>query len=238
MITQNEIDMAKNNMERLQEIAEAMQDLNERIVYVGGVVTGLYATDPEATKPRTTTDVDCVVNTTSYSEHIAFEELLRAKGFQNDKTHDAPICRWIFKGGKVDVLPMGDTALLFGNPWYQLGFNKREPHTLPSGITIYCLSVTYFIASKIIALLTRGGNDWRGSKDFEDIVYVLNYCTDLIDKYKTENTEVQSFVSMHFATMPKRNNIKEEIECAISPDKLESIGKVLKTMKRIAECRI
>lgn len=227
--------MQKTNIEQLQKIAEAMQDLNERLVYVGGVVTGLYATTPLANEPRPTTDVDCVVNTTSYSEHVAFEELLRAKHFQNDQTPNAPLCRWIFKGEKVDVMPMGDTALLFGNPWYQPGFSKREPFTLPSGITIYCLSVTYFIASKIVALLTRGGTDWRGSKDFEDIVYVLNYCADFIDKFKKEDTIVQTFISKQFVLMIKRPNISEEIECALSPDETEGIGKVLKTMKRIAE---
>lgn len=71
--------MQKTNNERLQEIAEAMQDLNNRLVYVGGAMAGLYATDPTATEPRTTTDVDCIVDSSSYKEHVAFEELLREK---------------------------------------------------------------------------------------------------------------------------------------------------------------
>lgn len=65
--------MPKTNNERLQAIAEAMQDLNERLVYVGGAMAGSYATDPIAIEPRTTIDVDCVVNSTSYREHAAFE---------------------------------------------------------------------------------------------------------------------------------------------------------------------
>ena len=87
--------MSKTNNERLQEIAEAMQELNARIVYVGGAMAGGYATDPIATAPRTTTDVDCVVDSHSYSEHAAFEELLRAKHFQNDIDSEPPvICRF------------------------------------------------------------------------------------------------------------------------------------------------
>lgn len=82
--------MSKTNNERLQEIAEGMQDLNERLVYVGGAMAGVYATDPAATEPRTTLDVDCVVDSTSYSKHAAFEELLRQRHFQNDQTPDAP----------------------------------------------------------------------------------------------------------------------------------------------------
>lgn len=77
--------MSKTNNERLKEIAEGMQDLNERLVYVGGAMTGAYATDPAATEPRTTIDVDCVVNTTSYSEHAA-------DGIVQATMHAHPIC--------------------------------------------------------------------------------------------------------------------------------------------------
>lgn len=227
--------MLKNNIERIEEIADAMQDLNERLVYVGGVVTGLYATDPTATEPRPTDDVDCIVNTISYGEHIAFEELLRAKHFKNDQTPSAPLCRWIYNSEKVDVMPTGENALLFGNPWYMSGYSKRIPYILPSGKTIYILSVGYYIASKISALLLRGGNDWRGAKDFEDIVYVLNYCTDIIDKFKTEDADVQSFVSKQFAVMLKRRNLKEETECALSYDETDRVDTVLETMKNIVE---
>ena len=64
--------MPKTNNERLQDVAEGLQPLNERIVYVGGAMVGLYATDPAAAEPRTTIDVDCVVNTMSYAEHAQF----------------------------------------------------------------------------------------------------------------------------------------------------------------------
>ena len=74
--------MQKTNKERLQTIAAAMQELNARLVYVGGAMAGAYATDPAATDPRTTLDVDCVVDSNSYAEHAAFEELLREKRFQ------------------------------------------------------------------------------------------------------------------------------------------------------------
>lgn len=40
--------MSKTNNERLQEVAEGMQDLNERLVYVGGAMVGVYATTPGA----------------------------------------------------------------------------------------------------------------------------------------------------------------------------------------------
>lgn len=227
--------MPKTNNERLQEIAEAMDDLNDRLVYVGGAMAGLYATDPTATEPRTTTDVDCIVNSSSYSEHAAFEEMLRAKHFQNDQTPNAPLCRWLFNGEKVDVMSMDESVLSFGNQWYRPGFAKREPCILPSGETIYRLTVTYYLATKIDALLSRGGNDWRGAKDFEDMVYVLNYCSDFIERFKKEDRHVQSYVSEQFALMIKRPNIAEELECAIISDEIERTDIVFEIMRSIAD---
>jgi hypothetical protein len=226
--------MSKTNNERLQEIAEGMEDLNERLVYVGGAMSGVYATDPAATKPRSTIDVDCVVDSTSYSEHAAFEELLRQKHFQNDQSPDAPICRWIYHGEKVDVMSMDEKSQSFGNRWYRPGFVNRERFTLESGISIYRLSVTYYIATKMEALISRGGNDWRGAKDFEDIVYVLNYCPEFIEYFKAADKDVRTYLSGQFAMMLQRPNISEEVECALPSDEIDRADMILELMRQMA----
>ena len=227
--------MPKTNNERLQTIAEAMQELNARLVYVGGAMAGAYATDPIATEPRTTLDVDCVVDSNSYSEHAAFEELLRAKHFQNDMDSQPPvICRWVYDGETVDVMSIDEKSMSFGNRWYRPGFEHRELYRLPSGQLIYRLPVTYYIATKLEALRSRGGNDWRGAKDFEDIVYVLNYCMDFLNQFAAEEGQVKTFVADEFAGMLKRPNITEEIECSITPEEIERTDMIIETLKKVA----
>ena len=227
--------MSKNNNERLQTIAEGMQDLNERLVYVGGALAGSYATDPAALEPRPTTDVDCVVNSANYAEHAAFEEQLRKQHFQNDTESEPPvICRWIYNGESVDVMSYEEKSLSFGNRWYRPGFEHREQYQLPSGKMIYRLPAPYFIATKIEALLSRGGNDWRGSKDFEDIIYVLNYCTDFMARFNAMEMDVQHYLSEQFAQMLQRPNFDEEIACAISADEVERTDMLIQIMSDIA----
>ena len=226
--------MPKTNSERLQDVAEGLQPLNERIVYVGGAMVGLYATDPAAAEPRTTIDVDCVVNTMSYAEHAQFENTLRSLHFHNDKTPNAPLCRWLYKGEPVDVMSVEEKSLTFGNVWYGPGFHKRESYKLPSGLSIYRLPVVYYIATKIAALLSRGGQDWRGAKDFEDIVYVLNYCSEFSDKFEYSDCKVKKYVSEQFEAMLKRPNIVEEIESVISFEEIERTDLILKIMRTIA----
>ena len=230
--------MQKTNNERLQTIASAMQELNARLVYVGGAMAGAYANDPTATEPRTTLDVDCVVDSNSYAEHAAFEELLREKHFHNDHDSEPPvICRWVYNGELVDVMSMNEQSLSFGNRWYRIGFEHRELYTLPSGQLIYRLPVTYYVATKIEALLSRGGEDWRGAKDFEDIIYVLNYCTDFLDKFHAEEGFVKNYLAEQLAAMLKRPNLSEEIECAINPDEIERTDMILEILYTVASYR-
>lgn len=230
--------MSRNNNERLQMIAEGMQDLNERLVYVGGALAGSYASDPAALEPRPTTDVDCVVNSANYAEHAAFEEQLSKQHFQNDTESEPPvICRWVYNGELVDVMSYEEKSLSFGNRWYRPGFEHREQYQLPSGKKIYRLPAPYYIATKIDALLSRGGNDWRGAKDFEDIIYVLNYCTDFMTRFRATETDVQQYLSEQFAQMLQRPNLNEEIECAISEDEVERTDMLIQIMSDIAQSK-
>lgn len=230
--------MSRNNNERLQMIAEGMQDLNERLVYVGGALAGSYASDPAALEPRPTTDVDCVVNSANYAEHAAFEEQLRKQHFQNDTESEPPvICRWVYNGELVDVMSYEEKSLSFGNRWYRPGFEHREQYQLSSGKKIYRLPAPYYIATKIDALLSRGGNDWRGAKDFEDIIYVLNYCTDFMTRFRATETDVQQYLSEQFAQMLQRPNLNEEIECAISADEVERTDMLIQIMSDIAKSK-
>ena len=227
--------MSKTNNERLQKIAEGMQNLNERLVYVGGALAGSYATDPAALEPRPTADVDCVVNSANYAEHAAFEEQLRKQHFQNDTESEPPvICRWVYNGELVDVMSYEEKSLSFGNRWYRPGFEHREQYKLPSGKVIYRLRAPYYIATKIEALLSRGGNDWRGAKDFEDIIYVLNYCTDFMTRFRAAERDVQQYLSEQFGAMLQRPNFNEEIECVISADEIERTDMLTQIMRDIA----
>jgi hypothetical protein len=53
----------------------------------------------------------------SKTTHARLVESLRAKGFANDTSKGAPICRWIFNDIKVDVMPTDSEILGFSNKW-------------------------------------------------------------------------------------------------------------------------
>ena len=61
-----------SNKERVLKIATALEELNAKVVYVGGSVVQFYASDQGAANPMTTYDVDCVVDLTTYREYHTF----------------------------------------------------------------------------------------------------------------------------------------------------------------------
>lgn len=222
------------NIERIQLIAAALDELNDRVVYVGGAVVDMYADDSAKTDVRPTMDVDCVTHLTSRKEYWEFENELRKKGFENDITDGAPICRWIFRGETIDIMPDNPDVLGFSNKWYSQAMKTKKCHTLSNGRDIYIFDDVFFLASKIEAIKGRGGEDWRMSHDFEDTVYLLNYSTTLLSKIQEAPRDLRMYLSEEFAKMLHRPNIREEVECALPYEEIDRAPIVLGIMQIIS----
>jgi len=207
--------MPSTNIAMLQTVANGLGELNEKMVFVGGVVAELYVSDPAAYEIRSTFDVDCVIELSSKMEHAKLEEVLRSKGFEHDISRGAPICRWIYKGIKVDVMPTDPEILGFSNKWYHDGIHNKISRTLPNGTEIYLFSSEYYLASKFDAHNSRGGKDLRQSLDFEDIIYLFDNCSDLKDNIEKSNQKVKSYLKKQCENLINNENITEGIESAL-----------------------
>lgn len=147
--------MPSDNTEMLQTVANGLGDLIDEVVFVGGAVAELYADDPASSDIRPTQDVDCTIELSSYREHTEFEDELRTKGFVNDTTQGAPVCRWLFQGIKVDVMPAEANIMGFNNRWYRGGIGSKIPKILPDGTEIFVFSPEYYLAAKFEVDLYR-----------------------------------------------------------------------------------
>lgn len=223
-----------SNNERLEQVAKALEELNAEVVYVGGAVVQLYSDDGAARNPMTTYDVDCVVDTMTYTGYQDFEGRLREKHFENDKSEGAPLCRYLFNGEKVDFMPKVDTGIGESNRWYLKGMQYRQEYRLDDGSAISIMPVPYYLASKLDALHSRGGPDYRGEKDFEDIVFVMNTCGNVAEHIKNAaEDEVRDYLREQFFAMIRRPNIREEIECALIAEESARVETVLLRMRSV-----
>ena len=138
------------------------------------VATGLLLTDMAAPPIRATQDVDVITEVATMTEYYLLAEKLRAGGFQEDSSENAPICRWKAGGLLLDVMPTNPELLGFGSEWYQEAFEAATLQTLPSGKRIYMITAPYFLACKLAAFRNRGEGDYLMSHDMEDIMTVLD----------------------------------------------------------------
>lgn len=225
-----------NNNQRIEKIALALGDLGEKVVFVGGCVAQLYATGKGSAEMRPTEDVDCVVDLSTYKDYCAFCEQLQARRFSNDITPGAPICRWTFENELIDFMPREDTAIGVSNRWYGPGIQHRILYEISQGIYIRILPAIYYVATKMEAILSRGGNDLRTSHDFEDMVYVINYHPLFLESFEeSEDDSLKQYLMEQFSKLIQRGNIREEIECVLPYGEAARTQTVLSIFSAIAE---
>lgn len=220
----------------LQTVAIGLGELRNEMIFVGGAVAELYADNPAASEIRPTIDVDCVIEISSRLQFARMEENLRARGFTNDTSKGAPICRWIYKDIKVDVMPTDSKVLGFTNRWYEEGIEIKISKTLPDGTDVFVFPPEYYLAAKFEAHKGRGGNDLRQSHDFEDIIYILDNCPDILENISGSKPNVKQYLKEECQNLLENPNITEGIETALPYGSGEESGDILGMLIReIAE---
>ncbi len=162
----------QENITRIRAVYNALGDLADEVVFVGGATVSLYA-DRQTSEVRPTDDVDILVELYTRTEYAGVEAALRDRGFQHDQ-ESGIMCRFTIGGITVDVMPIEESILGFSNQWYEEGYREAISHQLDEDYTVNIFSAPYFIATKLEAFKGRGEEDGRTSHDFEDIIYVLN----------------------------------------------------------------
>jgi predicted nucleotidyltransferase len=201
---------------RIKAVATILKELNQKLVFVGGATVALYAPREISFETRPTDDVDIVVELASYMDYSKLDEELRRLGFCND-IESGIICRYSVQGIIVDIMPTNSAVLGFSNCWYSEGFKNAIDIELDKNTIVKIFSPPYFIASKLEAFKDRGGNDYRTSTDFEDIVYVFENCKDL--EYGLQNTteSLKEYFKFEFSKLLKNSNLEEGIYAHLSP---------------------
>ena len=189
------------NLPHLRRIAEALGELREQVVFVGGAVAGLLVTDPLADSVRATRDVDAVVNATRATFH-RIEEQVAQRGFARDASSDV-ICRWVHKASGLlfDLMPVQPDVLGFSNRWYPYAVQTAVPVALGEGVTIRLVSAVAFVATKLEAFASRGGGDFMSSHDLEDVLNIVDGREELVEELATAPADLRQAVASAFTAL-------------------------------------
>lgn len=202
------------NIATVAEIAGALKELKDKMVFVGGAVISIYTDDPSADEIRPTADVDLSINLINYTNWIQMQERLAELGFSPDREGHA-ICSYVYKGISVDIMPAEDGPLGPSNQWYKVGFQNLWT-TKVKEEEISILSAPCFLATKFEAFKNRG-TDYRTSHDFEDIIYVLDNRTTIVDEIEKDFPEIKQFLKEEFNRIYTHLSFEEIMTSHIHP---------------------
>ena len=225
------------NIQMITTVAKRLGNLREKVVFVGGCATGLFITDPAMPEVRVTKDVDVIIDIATRMEYYRLEADLRSKGFRNDMSEDAPSCRWLVNGIKVDVMPTREDILGFSNRWYLPAIENAKYVELEKELSIKLVTPPYFLATKIEAFKGRGKGDYLASHDMEDIITILDGRTEIIDEIKSSSDEVKTFLSTTFQIFLADENFLDAIPGQLLPDRASQarLPRLIKLLEEIAK---
>ena len=221
------------NLPHLRCIAEALGDLREQLVFVGGSVAGLLLTDPLAEGVRATLDVDAVVDA-GRAAFYRLEETVAARGFVRDSSSDV-ICRWVHRESGVvfDLMPVDAEVLGFSNRWYPYAVQTAEPVELAEGVTIRLVTAVAFVATKLEAFVSRGRGDFVSSHDLEDVLNVVDGREQLVSELAAAPTPLREAVAAVFAGLLAHPDFANVLPGLIAePERAELIQARLESMSR------
>lgn len=190
------------NYQYLLVVADALGDLRNEVIFVGGSTAGLLLTDFVAESIRATKDVDAIVEAATLGQYYELESRLPALGFARD-VHSDVICRWKHTASGVlfDVMPIDPTILGFSNRWYPEAARTAARQQLNDRVEIRRISAPAFIATKLEAFLSRGNGDFLSSHDLEDVLTVTDGRPSIVDELRTATPELQKFVRETIAAL-------------------------------------
>ncbi len=119
------------------------------------------------------------------------------------------------------------------NPWFESGFAHSEKVEIGNQ-SINTLPLSYFLATKFSAFESRGGNDPRTSHDFEDITYILDNRTDLVEEISKAPDDVLSFIKQSFQKILDNEIMQEALIANLFYEtQIERFQMIIEKIKKI-----
>lgn len=182
----------------LVEAARKLKPLLEEIAFVGGGILPTYLPKGFESVIRVTYDLDVVIKLAHYGKLEKLNKRLKDLEFYPDR-ESTVICRYTDKHILLDVMPTDSEILGFSNRWYEEGLNNKEWISLTGEIDIPRFTIDYYLASKWEAVRGRGKQDWRTSKDMEDIITLTNH--NALNQISSKQSDVNVYLKNQFSDL-------------------------------------
>ncbi len=165
--------MSQPNLSAMRAVADRLDSSGLDYAFVGGSIVNLLLDHPAMSPARPTDDVDVIVETVTSRRHSDVEAALRRLGFEHDMRENAPRCRCVLGDLTVDIMPTDGAFLGLNTTWFKEALETATDVSVAS-TRLRLISPIAFIVIKHVAFCDRGGGDYYGSHDLEDLITVVD----------------------------------------------------------------
>jgi hypothetical protein len=198
-------------IESMRLVAQELESIGLSFAFVGGCAVWLLVDRPDLTDFRPTEDVDVIIEVVTLVQLYELEDKLRAAGFQHDTSEGAPICRWIVKGCRVDIMPIDSRVLGMNSQWFREALESAQLVTLNGKLRAKVITRSMFLATKLAAFRDRGHSDLYGSHDLEDIVTIVEGCRNIVQEVANSSAEVRKFIADDFSVIMQHRDFDDAL---------------------------
>jgi hypothetical protein len=114
-------------------------------------------------------------------------------------------------------MPAEDSSIGVSNIWYKPGFKYVQQIALEDGTSINILPSPYFLATKLEAFKDRGQNDFYGSHDFEDIIYLIDNRTTIVKEIIAADEDIREYIKTELTNIKNHPQADEILAMHIHP---------------------
>jgi predicted nucleotidyltransferase len=201
----------------MRAVAERLDQLGLNYAFVGGAIVQLLVDEPELSPARPTDDIDVIVEILFSERYSDLEARLRKLGFAHDTREDSPLCRWGLGNLTVDIMPTEGAKIGLNTAWFAEALatatESEVAHT-----RLRLISPVAFIATKHVAFLDRGENDYYASHDLEDLVTVIDGRANIVREIGNAPSGLRNYVTALIKALWETSSFQEALSGHLPPD--------------------
>lgn len=96
-------------------------------------------------------------------------------------------------------MPLDEKILGFSNRWYKAAMNGSQRIALPERLEIRVVTAPFFLATEIEAFHGRGKDDFLGSHDLEDMIFLIDGRPELPGEVSQAEPALRTYLGREFA---------------------------------------
>jgi hypothetical protein len=133
-------------------------------------------------------------------------------------------------------MPLDEKVLGFSNRWYKTAMLAADRVMLEPSLQIRIVSAPCFLATKLEAYKRRGGGEYLGSHDLEDLISVVDGRPSLADELQAASEDLRAYVAAEIGALLEDPRFVDALPGHLLPDAASQarIGLVLRRLRDIS----